>query len=661
MATPKKAKVLADGSMSCKPSEFSRREELPETEEAQCVVAGVEDCMETGHSPDPTLPITGRYETLSNSEGHELLVSVNRAGLWLELWITKVLGRSTANRHVYRLSGIGADDIFELYEPWNLEKPVGKLVGVHASVDAARLQVDLEDYGLGISNLLRYSHEAVVSDGALLANEKALPEVYELEQRKPLHPSHVQWIEDVLTGSRLRGLMTDFFAIEVDHTYESAPKLADKILEIDTYLHKLLVDGYDWDRREQSLLRQLHDGDRVLFEFYAHVALHRFAFTINEQNKLVYHWLQEALRVYRDHGTPGAKLEGLRRYLAIEELPPASFEYRLELELVGIDAKVGKRFKAGKLPVLKRLPKKVRERIEKYIKDYVGGDVGGFLGGRGMVGTITVTKEAGETPGWTEWFLVAVGGARGSLIGDGKVERNFTLDAKGYCTTPTEWKPTDFPGQFVGFDGYMAEDRQGKRADNQFVWLLYGSGDHPSIQAVFDEVDTKLSKDMLGMQVGRIIEVPLTDTEKPRAIDKTGKVDYVIRRNLHHQSHFVTGSPHLSEDARMALRIVCANELAMLRSDLTEVLVVGFADRVDRRWYNESLSKMRARNTMQAMFDVAGDDIRAALEIAWKGERAAELYGMEDETDSHEFRRVEVIIGGRLVASLRVLDPKKSE
>lgn len=110
----------------------------------------------------------------------------------------------------------------------------------------------------------------------------------------------------------------------------------------------------------------------------------------------------------------------------------------------------------------------------------------------------------------------------------------------------------------------------------------------------------------------------------------------------------------------MAVRMICANELALLRSAYTEVFLTGYADRVDRLWYNESLSKMRASNTLQAMFDVLGEDLCASTDVDWKGERAAKLYGVKDGTATQAYRRVNLVIGGRLVGSLRVFDPPTS-
>lgn len=669
MSMPKRRKVLADGSLSCKPIEYAKTDVLPNTEEAQSVVVGVEDCMMAPPAEDPAGTLTGRYYT-SYTGGTDLLVSINQAGLWLELWITRALGRTKINRTEYRLSGSGQENHWELFEPWNPEVTVGTITVMAATPHHAHLKIDLEAYGLGKAELWRYSAEAVVSDGLLNKHEGELPPLLEPEQRRPLHPEYKRRIYDMLTSTALDDLIRAFFALDPEKEREELPK---RLEAIDGYVRVRLLDGAPIGHPDEAIFHTyveadgrrvhcaaLHRGDIGLFRFHAELALRRHMVRVDTTRRPAYEWLQTALYLVDRYAYGKPKVRALRADLKILPIDEDTrFMYGAEITAVGADGKVGRAVDV--LGKIKGLPPIVKKRIEKWIKKALGGAPGGYVGARTMIGLVTIRKTGGgSSESWEKDYVAIFQGVRLSHVGSGMIEHQTQFKASGWMTTSVEWSPDDFCGVFHGFDGAMAGDGYRSPQMGQIVWSLDG-GSNPEGFLFWDEVQTALSNDGVGMMWGYMREVPLTEETVSSAVDTTREMDYVIMRRLEHDAHFVTGSPLLTEDARMAVRMICANELALLRSAYTEVFLTGYADRVDRLWYNESLSKMRASNTLQAMFDVLGEDLCASTDVDWKGERAAKLYGLADGTATRAYRRVNIVIGGRLVGSLRVFDPPTSK
>ena len=132
--------------------------------------------------------------------------------------------------------------------------------------------------------------------------------------------------------------------------------------------------------------------------------------------------------------------------------------------------------------------------------------------------------------------------------------------------------------------------------------------------------------------------------------------DYVAHYQLKNDVHFCLGSARLTEDARQALRIVCANELAAFDLPGSTLRIVGHADRVDEPQPNIELSRMRAMNTLRALVDVLGDRFRmpeANIKLEWKGEEEAAIAQPKGQKPDPKFRRVDVYLNARLVISLK--------
>jgi len=142
-------------------------------------------------------------------------------------------------------------------------------------------------------------------------------------------------------------------------------------------------------------------------------------------------------------------------------------------------------------------------------------------------------------------------------------------------------------------------------------------------------------------------------------------IDYAQRYGFENDVHFCLGSALLTQDARQALRIVCANELAGFGNPDSRLSVVGFADTVGYKdatadqvhERNRTLSLLRAQNTVQAIRDILGDRFRIAepnIKMTGEGQQEAETAGPAHGKPDPRFRRVDVVLNSALVISLRV-------
>lgn len=130
---------------------------------------------------------------------------------------------------------------------------------------------------------------------------------------------------------------------------------------------------------------------------------------------------------------------------------------------------------------------------------------------------------------------------------------------------------------------------------------------------------------------------------------------------------FVLGSATLRKEGRKKLRALAANELAEFRDRSSRLCVYGFADRIDRRWFNKALSNTRADNTTQALKDCLGSDFVATVRdfvatvhAKGFGEEALRFldYFLDfpDEAAQPEWRRSFAILNAHSMVSLDVRD-----
>ena len=177
------------------------------------------------------------------------------------------------------------------------------------------------------------------------------------------------------------------------------------------------------------------------------------------------------------------------------------------------------------------------------------------------------------------------------------------------------------------------------------------------------ESDSDIDLDAdLSMYVGRA---------RDRDFDFTGafpalkmKTDYAAGSELSSDRHFAFDSALLTDSARQAVRVFCANELPALTSPGSELRIVGHTDRSGSADYNKTLSVNRAENVMQAINDVLGDKLKiprkpgykergAGIYVQGRGESAAAAAGKPDKQPDADDRRVDVTLNSRIVLRLK--------
>jgi hypothetical protein len=141
--------------------------------------------------------------------------------------------------------------------------------------------------------------------------------------------------------------------------------------------------------------------------------------------------------------------------------------------------------------------------------------------------------------------------------------------------------------------------------------------------------------------------------------------DHAGLYGLESDAHFCLGSALLTEDARHALRVTCANELRGFMNPQSQLSILGYADTVgyanasaeEANERNGRLSLLRAENTLQAIRDILGNRFKIPdtnVRKTGEGQREAEKAGFEPGTADPRYRRVDVILNNALVISLRV-------
>jgi subtilisin family serine protease/outer membrane protein OmpA-like peptidoglycan-associated protein len=233
---------------------------------------------------------------------------------------------------------------------------------------------------------------------------------------------------------------------------------------------------------------------------------------------------------------------------------------------------------------------------------------------------------------------------------------------EGEATTLQPWQPPDIPGTVSMVKGGIGVPGVG--ADAGFLHV-YGSEIFPPMAVLFSGVSLKIPTSVpksrrdliplpdLGGSWGKIQARSLPDLDYTTFQMKT---DHAVASGLTDDVHFCVDGALLTEDARQALRIMCANELVALTSPTSRLTINGHTDRSDTSNRNLELSDMRAKNTYQAIKDILGTKLAIPLshtQVSGKGETEAERDGRPDNERNPKYRRADVILNARLVLTLR--------
>lgn len=569
----------------------------------------------------PPLDITGRYE--EDRATPRFTLRVNQAGNHVEAMFTQAV-LPDADPNVHRrprgetlvtgdLQHPEAKPYFEVYDRARPAPPA--LVSVDPGTGTLRVNDPAAKTTLSAKLVSR--SPTLLADALSSLDELDLVRLYEL---RPLTRHQIDHLHRKLQARVLGPLLEKYFSFGDDLTADRVHR-GEALRPLLRYLESVWADPQ----------HGIDEQDVELAKFYARSILTLGRYTLAGRLTSLLDWLQLVIdRVYVDNqavgGGPPTGDFALTRLLGLRPRAmgkgTGNYTYRVSLTMSG-----GGLFVAGYAG---------RMTVEK-----VGGD-----------------DLAGWPAGHQEHYSYYVVG----LEGGAGIKPYSTIT--GEATVPFAWLPPDFPGSIeIGKAGVGAF---GVSAEGGFVHL-HGRGYLPVMPVVYTSLAPNISlhptQKNLGLgevdfEIGPAGYLGKVRDRAFPAIDYTTftvKTDYAVAYDLTRQVHFCLDSAILSAEARRAVRVMCANELPALGSATSHLTVNGHTDRIQTVEYNRELSQLRADNTMQAIRDVLGGRFGipdSNVHVAGLGEELATKDGRPDGEIYPKYRRVDIILNGRLVLTL---------
>lgn len=275
-------------------------------------------------------------------------------------------------------------------------------------------------------------------------------------------------------------------------------------------------------------------------------------------------------------------------------------------------------------------------------------------------GKLTVSKK-GEWKETFKTFFISASAGGGLKVGE---------EFSGTLSSPINLLPRDFIGSAQLALGGLSAAIPGVGEASGTGGFLHIEGRITTIRMEFLEKDISLKlrgasgskkkkpkisiSGELTMGLGRVFSKKTTTRIKfPKIKTET---DYTVIYEDLRRVHFGFNSAFLNNDARQALRVMCAQELPALMSPTSLLTITAHTDRKGKRKANLTLSALRAANTQQGIEDILGKLLKIPsrrIIPKGKGEEEARRAGDRDGTRNLDRRRVDVILNGRLVLRLR--------
>lgn len=583
----------------------------PLAQKGGIVCQKVERILSDPRPDNPKVDITGRYENQFKSGNRTLTdwtIAVNQAGKHIEGIITKVLCPDPRPKGwLFRQEDDPKDRSFtEFYGDlqsdgsylfFDKRNPLGNWG--YFRFENNRLSWELN--GKGKSQLTK------VSKNATLMNTSSFDKLVWLHEKFPLTRMQLRHLWTNLAEQKLAPYLEKYFSTPAGITTLDKKKLIEQAGKFDNFIGDIFT--YEFGG--------IHEQDLELGRFYAKAVMSGNKWKFKQITRSQLDWIQIMLDVNTNNWF---SLPAIEKYLGLKpsknnadpQTPP--HEYKITLKLTGASVIVG-----------------------------------------GYFGKITVEKLNGKT--WKETYRV-------HLLGGG-IDVSFRDEMIGKASTYHEWLPPDIPGEIrlgeIGITFGVGLPVGGVSAAAGFM-QIFGSGYLPPMDVGYTDVDAKVLKPKVpkaggkALPFGKIWKKDFKDFDATKSIAIT---DYAGAYNLKDDTHFCLGSAVLTEDARQALRIACANELVAFSSPTTTLSIIGHTDRVDTSERNLTLSALRAENTLQAIKDILGANYKIPdsniKELSGKGENEAIKDNRPDNKPEPKYRRVDVFLDTRLIISLKAL------
>jgi V8-like Glu-specific endopeptidase len=576
----------------------------------------------------PDLPkhdLTGRYEYRAyvkafDAEVTSYVVNINQAGRHLEGLMTRVLRPASdeKSRAQYRIYGDQQEDcsflVFSTTKPadfWGYLRfdASGRLLWQNEGYESERWESD--------APLVKYSDEPTLLESAFSPQAFSPDGLVHQQEWFPLTTTQKRHLMTSLSEDKIAPFLQRCFSTE--QGFKSADKAAvgRECWKIWPYLEQVFLDKD----------KGFHQVDRVLAIHYARTLLasNQWTFTSSQgqtQTRSQLDWLRESLnRVFEGGDSTPNLRNGVHAYLWLKPVDPTAqkHNYQVSASLKGL------------------------------------GLIGGYYRGE-----ITIKNVGGKN--WTEQtFKIVLKGFQ--------VQLGFTVKFEGTAETSEEWLPADFPGYIDLLAASAGAKAPGVKASvGGAVLTIFGSGIREPMIVTSEDADigVNLSKKwgIDGPDLsGRWGEIRAKDLPDVQGRNVHVATDHAGLYGLESDAHFCLGSALLTEDARQALRVMCANELRGFENPQSQLSILGYADTVgyanagvaEANERNGRLSLLRAENTLQAIRDILGKRFKITnVTKSGEGQKEAEKAGLAPGSADPRYRRVDVILNSTLVISLRV-------
>lgn len=622
-----KQRKYPDNSLVCNAHEYAHVEELPNTPKARSVVVSLHDCQRAPSLPETRADsrLTGRYE----GGGH--VVAINQAGWHLQLWWSS-LGRNAQHLRADENLNAGGFEIFE---------PNTQILNVEGEERPTPLAV-LWDMGDGnievhwtksgnVYSMRRFEERATLSNRALEALNAIMPRndaTKDLlaDEHRPLPPQALGGFEALfIEGGDIYREMRRFVRMK----HRSGIPFPSKATWPEVRRITIDVENKIYHYASTTFPSSEQHRVRAVMKAYLKAETVEFTYPNKQERKASwYYWLQFLLSFNNFDYSTHVETPGIVGWLGVES--EASFLYEISVSLTGRQQSVG------------------RKKNDKW---WIPGAGGYALRGSMTIRQIQGDKVVFDERYWVGFVAVSIG------LGTG-AEKKVHFSASGTAESPREYGPMDFVGPFMDFSGWLSRFSGAKNQISQRVWLAYGPGIDEGVYIVLDEIDTNLPLRQIGLGRGRILRWETIDNPDPVPEPPPKFVDYRTTVGRADSIHFLLSSATVRDEAREILRIFAASELALFTDKHAELVVVGLADRLGRKWFNDELSKARAENVVQALVDCLGDDFQVHVNISSHGERLLSALGFPDDAETPEMRRVFLALGGVVGVTLEVSDAK---
>ncbi|MEL6706147.1 MAG: hypothetical protein AAFP15_17905 [Bacteroidota bacterium] len=608
------------GKHACKPFRYKRNQRKPKEKPDKTVILGLECAHKRTPNPHPRVfEITGRYES---AEGTPFSVCLNQAGNFIALWMSK-----TADRTAHHYVGSGEQPNFLLYDPDDLDTAVGWLT-VGVTPHEITVQLDSGPFkSPSPREFYQFSTRATLSDRAIarLGTTEEAQYIARVEH-SPLRHKTLVALTKLLTGSTLTTALAEFFdADDDDHG------LAGELRKAGSNVNEVFHNALTRDKDIAHVASRLQDYRR-----HIHRTLRTRTWTWGGANKFgpnsgasstrpLYEWLMAVIERRRrppfqedpPYNYPISYLQ--QDFLGLPDRPAdMPYEYEFALQQTGIAGDVGVGINAFK------------------------GDL-----------KIRQTKPVEQDAPW-EYITMVVGFSLGFSAGVSVIK-----EATGIGRSHVPWQEPDFLGRVEAFESGSAAAPYVGKAKGVTAWRIHSAGGPGVMDVSFG--DALVVGATAGIESGEASGYIRQDDDALKEVivkAHTAVWDgYDARYRGKQAAHFDLGSARLTAHATNALGYMAAAELAALQRPSSKMLIIGNADRVDRAWYNELLSRVRAENVAQVFEDCLGDELKATVDTVGLGEASAEHAGDRDQTENPKYRRVTLYLDGHSIAKLQVARP----